>query len=294
MKSKKVLVAGATGYLGKHVVQEFASRGYAVRALVRNPDKLASIGPNLEPAVAELVTETVIGDARELSSLQDACKGVDIVFSCMGLTMPQENVTSEQVDHLGNRTLLEDALRHGVEKFIYVSVYNAEHMQDVEIVQAHERFVHDLKVSGLPHTIIRPTGFFSDMGMFLSMARSGIAFLLGEGTNRINPIHGADLARICVDAAEKEEREIAAGGPDTYTFNETITMAFEALGKPPMLMHIPSWIGDAALFVTGFVNKPAASALSFALAVNKLDNIAPAIGTRHLKDFYRELCQEER
>jgi len=293
MERKKVLIAGATGYLGKHVVQEFASRGYTVRALVRNPEKLATIGPNLEPAVSDVVKETVTGDARDLSSLNDACKGVDIVFSCMGLTMPQDNVTSEQVDHLGNKALLEDALRHGVEKFIYVSVYNAEHMPDVEIVQAHERFVQDLEASGMPFTVIRPTGFFSDMGMLLSMARSGISFILGEGTNKINPIHGVDLAKVCVDAAENKEREIAVGGPDTYTFNETITMAFEALGKPPMLIHVPSWIGDAALFVTGLVNKPVQSALSFAVAVNKIDNVAPARGTRHLADFYRELCERD-
>ncbi|NEX14305.1 MAG: NAD(P)-dependent oxidoreductase [Prosthecochloris sp.] len=293
MKQQKVLVAGASGYLGRHVVKEFTERGYSVRALVRNPEKLASEGENLEPAVADLVDEVHTGDATDLNTLKGATKGMDIVFSCMGLTKPQGNITNEQVDHLGNRTLLEDALSNGVKKFIYVSVFNAEKTPDVEVVNAHERFVEDLKSSSMPHTVIRPTGFFSDMGMFFSMARSGHMFLLGEGTNRVNPIHGADLATICVDAAERDVPEIPVGGPDTYTFNETVTLAFEALGKKPWITHIPMWIGDAALFVTGLVNKPLAGVMSFAIAVSSLDSVAPAKGTRHLKDFYRELAAKD-
>ncbi|NTV17680.1 MAG: NmrA family NAD(P)-binding protein, partial [Chlorobiaceae bacterium] len=42
MKNQKVLVAGASGYLGRYVVKEFAERGYTVRALVRNTEKLSS------------------------------------------------------------------------------------------------------------------------------------------------------------------------------------------------------------------------------------------------------------
>lgn len=293
MNKQKVLVAGASGYLGRYVVKEFAERGYAVRALVRNPEKLASEGPNLEPAVSSLIDEVVRGDATERESLKDACKGVDIVFSCMGLTKPQDGVTSEEIDHLGNRALLEDALSHGVKKFIYISVFNAQKMMDVDVVKAHEHFVRDLQSAPIPGTVIRPTGFFSDMGMFLASARSGHMFMLGDGRNHVNPIHGADLAKVCVDAVDSSEKEISVGGPATYSFNETVDMAFEAVGKNPWITHIPLWVGDAALFVTGIVNKPLAGILAFAVSVSGLDNVAPATGTRHLEDFYRELAARE-
>ncbi len=293
MKQQKVLVAGASGYLGRYVVKEFAERGYNVRALVRSPEKLASEGPNLEPAVADIVADVFTGDATDRASLKDACKGVDIVFSCMGLTKPQDNVTSEEVDHLGNKALLEDALAHDVKKFIYISVYNAEKLMDVDVVKAHELFVRDLQASGMPCTVIRPTGFFSDMGMFFSMARSGHMFMLGDGENRVNPIHGEDLAKVCGDAVEGGEREIGVGGPDTYSFNETVTMAFNALEKNPWITHIPMWVGDAALFLTGFFNKGLAGVMSFAIAVSGMDTVAPATGKRHLGDFYRELTSRE-
>lgn len=290
MNRLKVLVAGASGYLGRYVVREFANRGYAVRAMVRSTEKLAVTGPNLEPPIAEIVDEIVMGDATEILSLKDSCKGVDIVFSCMGLTKPQRDVTNQQVDYLGNRVLLEDALIHGVRKFVYISVFNADKMGEVEMVNAHERFVIDLKASGIAYTVIRPTAFFSDMGMFFTMARSGHLSLFGNGNNRFNPVHGADLATVCVDAVDKEQQETSVGGPETFTYDQTNIMAFEALGLKTRITHIPLWIGYILLFVVGLFNKPLAGILAFALSVSRIDNVAPATGTRKLSDFFRDLA----
>jgi uncharacterized protein YbjT (DUF2867 family) len=291
MSKQKVLVAGASGYLGRYVVKEFAGRGYGVRALVRDRERLAGVGPNFEPDVTEFVEEVFIGDATDKASLSGACKGVDIVFSCMGLTKPQPDVTSEQIDHLGNKALLEDAIACGVKRFIYISVFNSDKMMDSDLVAAHEHFVRDLRSSGMPYTVIRPGAYFNDMGMFFNFARKGHVFLFGDGSNRFNPIHGADLAKVCVDAAEDEgNKEVAAGGPDIFTYDETNLVAFEALGLEPKITHVPMWVGDAALFVIGLVNKPFGSIMSFALSVSRMDNIAPSTGTRHLRDFYRELA----
>ncbi len=54
---RRVLVAGASRYLGKYVVAELKRRGYWVRAFVRNPEKLNHVGPYLEPAVGEIIDE---------------------------------------------------------------------------------------------------------------------------------------------------------------------------------------------------------------------------------------------
>ena len=291
MAQQKVLVAGASGYLGRYVVSEFAGRGYAVRALVRNRERLSGVGANFEPDVSALVAEVHIGDAADRSSLRGACDGVDIVFSCMGLTKPQNGVTSEEVDHLGNRALLEEALESGVKRFVYISVFNAEKMMDSDMVRAHELFVAELQASGMAYTVIRPTAYFNDMGMFFDFARKGHVFLFGDGSNRFNPIHGADLATVCADAAnDGGNREVAVGGPDIFTYDQTNLMAFEALGLPPKITHVPMWVGDAALFLIGLVNKPLESIMSFALSVSRMDNVAPPFGTRHLKEFYRELA----
>ena len=172
---KKVLVAGATGYLGKYVIQEFSRRGYWVRALIRNEHKLGVIGPFGEPAVRDAVDEVFIGEVTKPDTLAGLCEGIDIVFSSIGLTRQKDGLSYQDVDYLGN-------------KFIYVSVFNAHRMERLAIVKAHEDFVRALNSSEIIYTVIRPTGYFSDISEYFRMAKSGRVYVIGKGENRLNPL----------------------------------------------------------------------------------------------------------
>src|SRR5262245_33007818 len=72
-----VLVAGATGYLGRFVAREFKRRGAWVRVLARNPDRLNTPGPFLEPAVAGLVDDVFVGEVTRPETLRGLCDGID-------------------------------------------------------------------------------------------------------------------------------------------------------------------------------------------------------------------------
>ncbi len=61
---------------------------------------------------------------------------------------------------------------------------------------------------------MRPNGFFSDMKDFLDMAKSGRVYLFGDGNFKLNPIHGEDLAKVCVDKMEEGIKEESIGGID--------------------------------------------------------------------------------
>ena len=228
---QKVLVAGATGYLGRFVVQEFRRRGYWVRALARNPGKLEQTGPFLEPAVMDQINEVFIGQVTRPETLDGLCDGIDIVFSSIGITRQKDKLTFQDVDYQGNKNILNIALAKSVEKFIYASVFNAHMFEYLEIVKAHEDFVRDLQDCGLDYAVIRPTSYFSDMSEFLRMAKSGRVYLIGNGENRINPIHGVDLAEVCVNAVTARGHEIPVGGPVTYRMREIAVLAYAALGK---------------------------------------------------------------
>ena len=289
---KTVLVAGASGYLGRYAVKEFKERGYQVRALVRDPEKIKTTGAHGEPAVYDMIDEIVIGDVTNPESIKGICKGVEIVFSALGLTAPHPKHTSDDVDYLGNKRILDQAISEKVSRFIYVSVFNQDKMPEIPSIKAHERFVADLKQSGLSWSVIRPNGYFSDMGRFFSMAQSGHIFMIGEGEKKINPIHGADLAKVCVDAIDGECREIPVGGPDIYSFRETMEMAFNACGKTPWITPLPFWLAEGGLMVTGLFNRNLADLFSFAIEALKFDHLAPAYGTRHLKDFFAGLAKK--
>lgn len=70
---KRVLVAGATGYLGRYLVKELKRQGYFVKVLVRNPDRLSRPGDFLAPAVGEDVDEIAIGDLTQPNTLKRVC-----------------------------------------------------------------------------------------------------------------------------------------------------------------------------------------------------------------------------
>src|SRR5579883_957802 len=171
---RRILVAGATGYLGRHVVREFKEQGHFVRILARRPEKLVEI--------QKWADETCIGDVTKPSTLQSVCNGIDIVFSSVGVTKPTPGGgTVHEVDFQGNKNLLSLAQASGVSKFLYIATFNGPQLLHLGLVRAHEEFVGELTKSGMNHTILRPTGFFSDMGEFLKMARKGRAFLFGTG-----------------------------------------------------------------------------------------------------------------
>ncbi|MBC8524013.1 MAG: SDR family oxidoreductase [Chlorobium phaeobacteroides] len=288
MKKQKALIAGGSGYLGRYVAQEFKNRGYHVRVLVRNPEKIKTTGEHGEPIIHDLVDEVITGDATKPETLLGICDDIDIVFSSLGLTKPDFKHTSFDIDYRGNKRILDLAIKAKVKKFIYISVFNAEKMLDISNIQAHEQFAGELRKSGMEYTIIRPTGYFSDMLQFLNLAKMGIMPILGDGDKRSNPIHAADLAMVAADAAEGDERDIDAGGPDIFTYREVGELAASVTGTKPMLLSIPLWIGEGLLTVSRLINRDIADIFSFALAVSKLDSVAPQLGTHHLADFFKE------
>jgi uncharacterized protein YbjT (DUF2867 family) len=194
------------------------------------------------------------------------------------------------VDYQANMNLLTEARNSGVRKFIYVSVLNGEQLRHLKICDAKERFVDELKKSGLEYCVIRPNGFFSDMSEIHTMASKGRVYLFGSGEQKTNPIHGEDLANACIEAIEQSDLEIKIGGPDTLTFNEIANIAFESIGKKPQVTHIPDWIRKTILkWMRLLTSSKTYGPIEFFLTVTAIDMLAPERGIHHLKDHFNLL-----
>lgn len=278
---KRVLVAGASGYLGKYVTMEFKKQGYHVSALSRSSNGLGD--------VAEYIDKQIICDATDRNSLESVCSNIDIVLSSIGITRQKDGLTFMDVDYQANKNLLDEAVRLGVKKFIYISVFGAHKMTKLKVIQAKLKFENELRNSGLDYTVVYPNGFFSDMTEYLEMAKKGKGMVLGTGENKINPIHGADLAEICVNAASENTKEIYAGGPEIYTHNEIFRTAFDVLDKKPRISRFPLWLKDLMLgFIRIFTSEKTYGPLEFFMTVLSTDLIAPKYGRRKLRDFFLE------
>lgn len=282
----RVLVGGATGYLGRHLAGELKSRGHTVRGLARGADRLS--------AMQDRIDEIVVADATDRTSLRGCCDGVDVVLSAIGIMGRSRNNPGE-VDLGANLNLLEEARAGGVRKFIYTSVLQRPGMEKLKIVRAKRAFEQELQRSGIPFAVLRPNGFFSDMDQFLAMAVKGRAFVFGGGRFEINPIDGADVARVAADAIDGEETLIEFGGPELLTYRRVAEAAFAAVGKPVKVSSAPVWVAHALLALLRHLTPARVHAApEFVLTVLSHDMIAPGVGEVKLREHFLEAVERER
>lgn len=293
-ENKCVLVAGATGYLGKYAVRAFKQHGYRVKVLTRSKERLLEPGPFTAPALTEDdMDEVVVGEISKPETLTGLMDGVDWVFSSVGISRQRDGLTFEQVDYQCNRNLIDLCANSSVERFIYVSMQGASNIGHLAITAAHEKVVADLANSGLQYRVVRPCGYFSDMGVLYEMARKGRSYLVGEGTNLMNPIHGQDLAEVCVETAEGDELEVEAGGPDIMTQREAAVLAFEVAGNPPKVSVIPMWLARGLVRFIALLSKQFGDLAEFIVTAGEIDGVGPKRGTTTLKSYFEMLHEQE-
>lgn len=280
-----VLLAGATGTLGRAIAHELARRRHPARLLTRSLARAAELDRGR--------CEIVRAEVTRPETLRGVMEGVDTVISTVGITRQRDGLTYREVDYQANLNLLDEARRSGVRRFVYVSVLHGDRLRRLAICDAKERFVDALRASGLDDGVIRPNGFFTDLTAFVDMARRGRVVLFGDGQVRANPIHPDDLATVCVDAAAGTAREVEVGGPEVLTQIEIARLAFEAVGRPPRITHVPDVarrgvLALARTFTSSRIHGP----LEFFLTVTARDMVAPRAGHRPLGAFFQAFARQ--
>ncbi|GHC50647.1 SDR family oxidoreductase [Ulvibacter litoralis] len=277
-----VLLAGATGYLGSYIAEALSQDQIACKLIARTPSKLKE----LESKTVKIISAQVTNP----NSLKGICEGVTTVISTIGITRQKDGLTYMDVDYQANMNLLNEAKKAGVRKFIYVSAINGTKYRHLKIFEAKEKFVDALKLSGLTYTVIRPNGFFSDMKDFLQMAKRGRVYLFGKGDQKFNPIHGEDLATLCVQSIFQQKSEIVVGGPDILTLKEISEMALDAYQKPIKITHLPDFLRKILIWsLRNFTSSKTYGPIEFFLTLMAEDNIAPRYGSKRLSHFF-EVC----
>lgn len=278
----KVLVAGASGRLGAEIVKALRARGVWVRALTRDPGRLHGTAD-----------EVFVGDLTSPGTLSGVCREIDQVFTCAGLApIPggKTKQTFRQVNDYGNRALLAEAARAGVERFGCVSPFGGMYIANIEYIRAHESFAAQLKASGLDYRIVRCTVMFSSLDDLVRDAGKGKISMRGDGSPEVNPIHQADLATVCVDAMAGKEREVDAGGPIVYTRQEIAEMAFASVGKQVNIRHAPEWTRALkGRFFRFMSSQQSRDVTQFLVESSLVDMVAPLHGEHVLPEYFETL-----
>jgi uncharacterized protein YbjT (DUF2867 family) len=216
-----ILVTGATGQVGRQLVQQLVQRGAAVRALVRDPARADF------PAGVEVHQ----GDLLDPDSLRRAYRGVSTLF-LLNAVAPDEFTQA--------LVALNLAKEAGIERLVYLSVIHSDRYLNVPHFAGKygvERVIEDL---GFSATILRPAYFMENDLTVLDVVRGHGVYPMPVGDKGLAMISTGDIAEIA--AVELLRRHRAAGpepverynlvGPDTLTGEDVAATWSAVLGRP--------------------------------------------------------------
>ena len=234
-----ILVAGATGFLGREICRRLGEQGQPVRGLAR-----ASSDATIVAELAAMGMDIVRGDLRDRSSLDAACRGVTTLISTVTTTRSRQPGDSiEATDRQGQLDLVDAARRAGVRRLIFVS-FSDQIGGDDALTAAKRSVERRISETGITSTIVRPSFF---MEVWLSPALgfdhpNGSVTVYGSGERKVSWISLADVARFIVRALDDPRTEgatIELGGPEALSPLEVVRIFEDAAGRPFTVHHVP-------------------------------------------------------
>ncbi|HEU4480431.1 MAG TPA: complex I NDUFA9 subunit family protein [Actinomycetota bacterium] len=253
----RIVVAGGTGFIGRHIAATLIAAGHEVSVLGRSPGKVRSI-PELSGATP------IKGDVTEPASLRGTLDGAHAVVGAVQfpnhpIEVPRKGLTYDRFDRGGTQNLLEEAKRAGVRRYVYMSGAGADLTSDKTWFRAKGFAERALQESGLDHAIVRPSWAYGPedraLNRFAQIARlSPIVPRLGVRPQRVQPVHVDDIAEAVRRIFDRDAwgHIFEIGGPDVMTMQEIIETLLDVMGKRRAILPVPlplAKLGTAPLVV---------------------------------------------
>jgi uncharacterized protein YbjT (DUF2867 family) len=232
MSTAPVLVVGATGNVGRHVVKHLVSSGHRVRALTRDPTTAA--------ALLGTEVEIVKGDLDDPASLASALEGVAVASLATAST---PDLGRQEVNFIDAATVA------GVRRLVKQSGVGVGVLKGA-ISVAHGESERRLHASGVPSVLVKPGTFMSNLLLNAEAIKGGsLPSLLGDARlSLVDPRDVGELiAHVLVDP-HYDGQTLRFGGPAALTHDEIAATLSEVLGRPisHVRLEVPAFRESAA------------------------------------------------
>lgn len=264
----KVFLTGATGFVGKHMLEQLLVDGYAVRAALRGlPGQKARVVGHSQHVGRKDDFQWVHGDIVEGTRLDEGMQGCDAVIHLVGIIIEKGTNTFERVHHLGTRNVVEAAKRTGIKRFIQMSALGVRADGVAQYQTTKWKGEEEVRHSGIPFCILRPSLIFGEGDGFVTQMmatmRSAPLFrpVPGDGTPKFRPIAIEDVATCFLRALTYEaatDQTVELGGADALTLNEVLAEVARCAGvrKPAVHIPMPLMVAGATVAQKLFKNPP--------------------------------------
>jgi uncharacterized protein YbjT (DUF2867 family) len=234
-----IFIAGASGFVGGHLVDDLLSKGFRLKCLVRS-DKAAG-------ALSSRGIEIVRGDITLSGSLQGVLQPEDFVIHLVGIIEEKGKATFQKVHVEGTANLVAEGKRAGVRHFFFQSALGADGDSWSGYLRTKAEAEQIVIRSGLSYTIFRPSliigpwdGFTKKMAEMIKL--SPFLPIPGEGTSKFQPVFIKDWIR-CLETVIEEPEKFRStydiGGPEQLTYMQIVETLAAAMGRRRPAFKIP-------------------------------------------------------
>ena len=214
--SKTVAVFGATGMLGRPVVEQLVAAGYHIRAMVRDAKRAASMLPK--------AVTLIEGDLHDATKIAETLKGADTIYLSLGQDYDSK-ATDWQPEEQGLATVLEQAKLAGLPRVVYLSalIIRYEGYKDWWVFQLKHRCVAMIKAYPGEWTIFYPSQFMDTIPVKQTKGKN--VQHAGKGMVKLHPVSAADYGKQVAKSMllpEAARREFPVQGPEAHTSDEIL------------------------------------------------------------------------
>lgn len=275
---RRAFLTGATGFVGRHLVERLAANDWSIRALVRKSSRT----DQLVEAGAELVT----GDLRDADAIAEGANGCDVVFHLAAVTAAQTESEYRRANEDGTRAVLEGIARtrSAPGALVYLSSYAAagpaapgssRSREDApapltaygRTKLAGEAVARDAGVDGTRIVIIRSPAVYGpgDRALlpYFQLIRAGFAPLPGGEDRSLHLIFAPDLAVALENGADADSGVYAVADPQVHRWSEVVKAIATAVGRNPIRIPLPPRLVRWAAATTEGIGRLAGRAVPF-------------------------------